>query len=103
MGPFLQMGKSRQREVILPVQGDIDSIALRAPTHTHTHKLSHVWFFVTLWSEASQAPLSMEFSRLEYWSGLPFPSSGDLPDPQIEPVSPALAGEFLTNELPWEI
>ena len=73
------------------------------PPPPHTHKLSHVWFFVTLWSEASQAPLSMEFSRLEYWSGLLFHSSGDLPDPQIEPVSPALAGEFLTNELPWEI
>ena len=71
-------------------------------THTHTHKLTHVWFFVTLWSEASQAPLSMEFSRLEYWSGLLFPSSGDLLDPQIEPASPALAGEFLTTELPWE-
>ena len=102
MGPFLQMGKSRQREVILPVQGDIDSIALRAPTHTHTQAQSCL-VLVTLWSEASQAPLSMEFSRLEYWSGLPFPSSGELPDPQIEPVSPALAGEFLTNELPWEI
>ena len=42
--------------------------------------LSHVWFFVTPWTVARQAPLSMEFTRQEYWSGLPFPSPGDLPD-----------------------
>ena len=41
----------------------------------------------------------MELSRQEYWSGLPFPSSGDLPDPGFEPVSPALAGRFFTTEL----
>ena len=45
---------------------------------------------VTSWTVASQAPLSMEFSRQEYWSGLPFSSPGDLPDPGIEPTSPAL-------------
>ena len=49
---------------------------------------------------ARQAPLSMGFSRQEYWSGLPFPSPEYLPDPGIEPVSPALAGDFLTTELP---
>ena len=49
---------------------------------------------------ACQAPLSMGFSRQEYWSGVPFPSPGDLPDPGIEPVSPALAGEFFTTEPP---
>ena len=48
----------------------------------------------------SQAPQSMRFSREEYWSGLPFPSLGDFPDPGIEPVSPALAGRFFTTELP---
>ena len=50
-----------------------------------------------------QAPLSMEFSRQEYWSGFPFPSPGDLPNPGIKPVSPAsptLAGEFFTTEPP---
>ena len=47
---------------------------------------------MTLWTVAHQAPLSVEFSRQEYRSGLPFPSSGDLPDPGIGPVSPALAG-----------
>ena len=44
---------------------------------------------------AQQAPLSMEFSRQEYWSGLPFPSPGDLPDPGIEPTSPALQADSL--------
>ena len=52
--------------------------------------LSPVRLFGTLWTVAYQAPPSMEFSRMEYWSGLPFPSSGDLPDPGIEPRSPAL-------------
>ena len=47
---------------------------------------SHAQLFVTPWTLAHQTPLSIEFSRQEYWSGLPFPSSGDLPDPGIEPV-----------------
>ena len=62
--------------------------------------LSHVWPFVTTWTVACQAPLSMELSRQEYWSGLPFPTPGDLPDPGIEPVSlvsPALAAGFFTS------
>ena len=50
--------------------------------------------FVTPWNVAHQAPLSMGFPRQEYWSGLPLPSPGDLPDPGIEPKSPAFAGEF---------
>ena len=49
--------------------------------------LSRVWLFATSWSVACQAPLSMGFSRQEHWSGLPFPSPGDLPDPRIEPMS----------------
>ena len=52
--------------------------------------LSHVQLFVTPWTVAYQAPPSMEFSRQEYWSGLPFPSPGDLPNPGIEPRSPVL-------------
>ena len=56
--------------------------------------------FATPCTIAHQAPLSMGFPRQEYWSGLPFPSSGDLPNPGIEPVSPALAGEFFTAEAP---
>jgi len=49
---------------------------------------------------ACQAPVSMEFSRQEYWSGLPFPPPGDLPDPGIKPTSPALTGRFFTTEPP---
>ena len=60
--------------------------------------LSHVRLFATPWTVALQAPLSMRFSRQEYWSGLPFPASGDLPDPGIKPVSSALAGRFFTTE-----
>ena len=53
----------------------------------------------TPWTVAHQAPLSMEFSRQEYWSGLPFPSPGDLPEPGIEPGSPALQANSLPTEL----
>ena len=49
---------------------------------------------MTPWTAAYQAPPSMGFLRQEYWSGVPFPSAGDLPDPRIEPASPALAGRF---------
>ena len=65
-------------------------------------ELSHfgcIWFFMTPWTVVPQAPLSMGFSRQEYWSGLPFPSPGDLPSPGMEPISlmsPALAGKFFT-------
>ena len=52
-----------------------------------------VQLFATPWTVAHQAPLSMEFSRQEYWSGLPFPSPGDLPNPGIEPSSPALRAD----------
>ena len=50
------------------------------------------------WTVVNQAPLLMGFSRQQYWSGLPFPSPGDLSNPGIEPVSPALAGGFFTIE-----
>ena len=50
---------------------------------------------------AHQAPLSTEFSRQEYWSGLPFPTPGDLPDPGIKPGSPALQADSLLSEPPW--
>ena len=62
--------------------------------------LSPVWFFVTPWTVARQAPLSMGFSRQEYWSGLTFPSPGDLPNPGIEPESPALQADALSSEPP---
>ena len=56
--------------------------------------------FATPWTVAHQAHLSMGFPRQEYWSGLPFPSPGDLPDPQIEPESPTLAGGSFNTEPP---
>ena len=63
-------------------------------------RLSCAQLFAILWTVANQAPLSMEFPRQEYWSGLPFHSPGELPDPGTEPtspVSPALAGGFFTT------
>ena len=77
-------------------------------THTHIHicihsevvLLSCVRLFAIPWTVAYQAPPSMEFSRQEYWSGLPFPSPGDLPDPGIEPRSPTLQADTLPSELP---
>ena len=62
--------------------------------------LSHVWLFVTQWTVAYQAPLSIEFSRQEYWSELPFPSPGDLPNPGNKPRYPALQAEALPSEPP---
>ena len=55
---------------------------------------------MTPWTVANQAPLSMEFSRHGYWSGLPFPSPGDLPDPGIKPGSPELQADSLPSETP---
>ena len=66
---------------------------------------SCVQLFVTLWTVARQAPLSMGFSRQEYWNGLPCPPPGDPLNPGIEPaspVSPALAGGFFTTSASWE-
>ena len=66
---------------------------------------SHVQLFVTPWTVACQAPLSMGFSKQEYWSGLPCPPPGDLPNPGTEPeslMSPALAGGFFTTNAAWE-
>ena len=68
------------------------------PVCVHAH--SHVQLFATPYTIAHQAPLSVEFSRKEYWSGLPFPTSGDLPDPGIKPTfpkSPALVDGLFTT------
>ena len=61
---------------------------------------TRVQLFATPWTVAHQTPPSMEFSKQEYWSGLPFPSPGDLPDPGIEPRSPALQADVLSSEPP---
>ena len=69
--------------------------------HMHVCVLSHfshVWLFVPLWTIAPQTPLPMGFSRQEYWSGLPCPPPGDLPDPGIEPKSP-MAPELQADSL----
>ena len=63
-------------------------------------RFSHVRLCVIPWIAAHQAPLSMGLSRQEYWSGLPFPSPGDLPDPEIERRSPALQADSLLSEPP---
>ena len=68
-------------------------------------RFSHVQLFAILWTVAHQAPLSMGFSRQEYWSGLSYPPPGDLPNPGIKPaslMSPALAGGFFTTRATWE-
>ena len=71
-----------------------------ANNHCVLSRFSHVQLFVTPWTTAHQAPLSMEFSRQEYWSRLQLPTPGDLPDPGLKPASSALAGRFFTTEPP---
>ena len=66
-------------------------------------RFSHVQLFVTLWTVARQAPLSMGLSRQEYWSGVPCPPPGDLPDPEFEPpfsCGSCIADKFLISESP---
>ena len=70
---------------------------------SEVNSLSHVRLFVTLWTVARQALLSMGFSRQEYLSGLPFPSPGDLPNPGTEPISPALQADALPSEPPGKL
>ena len=86
---------------------------LKKETHIQVQKarvcmlvhFSRVQLFVILWTIVHQSPLSMGFSRHEYWSGLPCPPSGDLPSPGIKPASltsPALTGRFFTTSATWE-
>ena len=63
--------------------------------HAHTHLLSHVQLLAPSWTVAHQTPLFVGFPRQEYWSGWPFPTSTDLPDPGIEPAPPALQADSL--------
>ena len=69
-------------------------------SESEVKSLSRVQLFAIPWTVAYQAPLSMQFSRQEYWSGLPFTFPGDLPDPGIKPRSPALQADALPSELP---
>ena len=75
-------------------EGFIDSLKVKVKS------LSHVRLFVTPWTVAHRALPSMGFFRQEYWSGLPFPSPGDLPSPGIEPRSPAFQEDALTSDPP---
>ena len=81
-----------------PVHGISQARILESESERVSHSL--VRLFLTPWTVAQQAPLFMELSRQEYWSGLPLPSPEDLPDPGIELKSPALAGGFYTTESP---
>ena len=77
-------------------------VPLHACMQSHS---SHVQLFVTPWTVARQAPLSMGFSRQEYWSGVPRPPPGDPPNPGIEPTSlesPLLTGGFFTTSATWD-
>ena len=81
----------------------IHSFAIHWPlglTLVKVNSLSRIRLVATPWTVAHQAPPSMGFSRQEYWSGLPFPSPGDLPNPGIEPRSPASQADALTSEPP---
>ena len=78
-----------------------DSLTPEVPgSEVEVKSLSRVRLFATPWTVAYKAPLSMVFSRQEYWSGLPFPSPGDLPHPGIEPRSPTLQADALPPEPP---
>ena len=99
----------RQRQKIRPAFSLLYELHLKELLWSHSRlwihtervkSLSRVWLFAIPWTVAYQAPLSMEFSRQEYWSGLPFPSPGDLPNPGIEPRSPALQADTLLSEPP---
>ena len=93
-------GHSNRCEVIYIVVLICISLIVRLTIFSCAYSLSHVRFFATPWTVACQAPLSMGFSRQGYWSGLPFPSPSDLPNPGIEPGSPALQADSLLSEPP---
>ena len=84
----------------IDISSDARNFHLSTPTKVKVKSLSRVRLFATPWTVAYQAPLSMRFSRQEYWSGLPFPSPGDLCYPGIESGSPALEADALTSEPP---
>ena len=82
------------------VGGEVIYFTVCVCARTHACMFSHVWLFATPWTVAHWAPLSMGFSREEYWSGLPCPPPGDLPDPGIKSASSALAGKFFITVTP---
>ena len=97
-GIFPTQGLNLSLLHLLHWQGD--SLPPAPPGWSEVKSLSRVRPFATPWTVAYQAPPSVGFSRQECWSGLPFPSPGDLPDPGIEPGSPALQADALLSEAP---
>ena len=88
-----------------PQYSKVISLQLKQTKKENSESVSRVQIFEPPWTVARQPPLSMGFSRQEYWSGLPFSSAEDLPDPGTEPtslVSPELAGGFFTTSATWE-
>ena len=79
------------------IRGDLENKILVTKKDRVSHSVASD-SFATPWTVARQAPLSMEFSRQEHWSGLPFPFPGDHPDPGIKPRSPAFQGDSLPSE-----
>ena len=102
----VKRGQDTDKKVIIGLAKKI-SLKTRSRTFTCGYMLScvsHVWLCVTQWTIACQAPLLMRFSRQKYWSGLPCPSPGDLPNWGIKPTSPmfpVLAGRFFTTSTTW--
>ena len=94
------LASNRQPGELRSAHGHIASPLHLSKQHSHAvvQSPSCVWLFAAPWTVNCQAPLSLECSRQEYWSGLPFLSPGDLPGPGIEPVSPALAGGFFIRQ-----
>ena len=90
-------------DVIGHLRESYDSDFKKEKVKVKVKSLSHVWLFETPLTVAHQAPLSMGFSRQEHWSGLPFPSPGDLPDPGIEPGYHTLQADALPSETPGKL
>ena len=108
LNPYLNKRRRRERKGKCSntvVKGGLLFYCCKNEVHSPLGNKHRVQLFVTPWTVAHQAPPSMGFSRREYWSGLPFPSPGDFPDPEIKPRSPALEADALTSEpqgKPWK-
>ena len=89
--------QGRRSNLILAWGTDSTLPRIRKKWKMKVKSFSRVWLFETPWTVAYQAPLSMEFSRQEYWTGLPISSPGDLPNPGIEPRSPTLQADTLPS------
>ena len=92
-----------KREIMLDYFHVLENLKYAYIYKVKVKLLSPVQFFASPWTVAYQTPPSMEFSRQEYWSGLPFPSPGDLPDPGIKPRSSTLQPDALPSEPPGKL